>query len=168
MTAIINCRDSTIKGGFRRIQQCRGKSKTEGKPRTEFSMKNTAGRVTETRTPKSTCADDTAVHHSPDLQSSLQGSLIHCTTAQCGMTGLHHQQNHWQVPVPRNCATKLQGQRICYAVCINCTAKTTTDLWKTSIWNPTDFMIFQKPYPQTHACSKMAYPSLTQNLLSHT
>lgn len=28
MTAIINCRHSTINGGFRRIQQCRGKRKT--------------------------------------------------------------------------------------------------------------------------------------------
>lgn len=28
MTAIINCRHSTIKGGFRRIQQCRGRRKT--------------------------------------------------------------------------------------------------------------------------------------------
>lgn len=98
MTVIINSRDSTMKGGFRRIQQCRGKRKTEGKPRTEFSMKNTAGRATEQETPKSTCAEDTAVHHSPDLQSSLQGSLLLCATAQRGVTGLHHQQNHWQVP----------------------------------------------------------------------
>lgn len=66
-----------------------------------------------------------------------------------------------------SCAIKLQGQRICYAVCINYTAKTPTGLWKTSPWNPTDFITFQKPYPQLCACSKMAHPSFTQNLLSH-
>lgn len=32
MTAIINCRHSTVKGGFGRIQQQRGKRKTERKP----------------------------------------------------------------------------------------------------------------------------------------
>lgn len=67
--------------------------------------------------------------------------------------------------------TKLQGYGICYAlVCINCTdhytAKIPTGLWKTSIWNPTDFTVFQKPHPQRCAPSKMAHPSFTQNLLS--
>lgn len=101
MTAIINCRHSTIKGGFRRIQQCRGKRKIEGKSRTEFTMKNTAEGITQNKqgTPKSTCAEDTAVCHNPDLQSSLQGApTLSTTQSRLGHTGRHHQHNPCQVP----------------------------------------------------------------------
>lgn len=101
MTAIINCRHSTIKGGFRRIQQCRGKRKIEGNPRTELTMKNAAEGVTQNKrgAPKSTCAEHTAVYHNPDLQSSLQGALTLCTTQSgLGYTGMHPQHNHCQVP----------------------------------------------------------------------
>lgn len=102
MTAIINCRYSTIKGGFRRIQQCRGKRKIEGNPRTEFTMKNTAEGVTQNKqgAPKSACAEDTAIYHNPDLQSSL------------GYTGMHPQHNHCQVPELRR-ATAMAKDLLC-------------------------------------------------------
>lgn len=90
----------------------------------------------------------------PQLRVGQLGCTTNRTTAKC-----------------LSCTEQLQQQRICYAVCNNCTgnytAKILIGLWKTSIWNPTNFMIFQKPYSQMCARSKMAHPSFAQNLLSH-
>lgn len=59
-------------------------------------MKNTAEGITQNKqgTPKSTCAEDTAVCHNPDLQSSLQGApTLSTTQSRLGHTGRHHQHN---------------------------------------------------------------------------
>lgn len=174
MTAIINCKHATIKGGFGRIQQWRGKRKIEGKPRSEFTMENTTERVTQNKqgTPKSTS------------ENSLPSIRILIYKAHCGVP--------WS-SVPRcwnpgrdDCAARgctatgvgctatgttsrslssaeqLEQPRICYAVCINCTSKYTakipTGLWKIPMRNPTDFVIFRSPiYNAVHVTRWLSF-----------
>lgn len=165
MTAIINCRHSAIKGGIKKIQQCRGKRKTEGKPRTELSMKNTAGRVIQTRNPEENLCQFSAFHHSPDLQSSLQGSLILCSTTQGGMAGLHHQQNPCQMPELHHQTGKGFVMWFALIVLIITHLKYQWVFEKYLSEIPLISWFFRNPIL---TCTKMAHPSFTQNLLSHS
>lgn len=167
MTAIINCRHSTIRGGIRRIQQCWGKRKTKRKPRTELSVKNTAGRVPQTRNPEENLCWRHCHPSQSWSKSSLQGSLYHNTG-----------WDNWAAPpteplpgawtAPPNCKGKGFAMLFALIVLIIIQLKYQRVFEKHLSEIPLISWFFQNPYPQMCACSKMAQPSFTQNLLSHT
>lgn len=146
MTAIINCRHSTVKGGFGRIQQQRGKRKTERKPRSKFTMENTTEIVTTQNkqgTPKSTSFED-SLPSITTLIYKAHGRVPWSSVPSRCNTGWEDSGVPCTNRMTVRClswATQLEQQRICYAVCINCTSKYTAkiprSLWKISIRNPT-------------------------------
>lgn len=177
MTAIITCRRGTIKGGFGRIQQRRGRGKQKENQEVSSLWKTLQKLFLKiNKEPRRVL-----------LLKTLPSLPILICNAHCGVP--------WS-SVPRCCNTRwddraapgctangmtvrclsgpeqLERQRICYAVCVNCTGKYTakipTGLWKILSRNPIDFMTFQKLHLQRCVCSEMASASFTQKLLART